>query len=91
MSELLFQLAARNAQLHAGPVISPALSAQAGRSADTENIHRIRLKSTLLSGFFGRDVFMNAGVVVPADRKAGETAHVRVGLARFSIRPPARF
>ena len=40
--------------------------------ADTENVKAFRLKSKLLSEFFGRDIYHEAGVVLPPDHDASQ-------------------
>ena len=53
-------------------LIAPHALSQRQTPPDTAEIKHFRIRSELLSAFWGRDMFVEAGVVLPPDRKADE-------------------
>lgn len=51
---------------------SPLLKRVAQRLLENPNFQHVHERSELLSRFWGRDIFLDAGVVVPPDAKPGE-------------------
>jgi len=78
----------RTVALEAAHVVGPAEI-----PADTRYVKRVKFRSTLLSAFWGRDIYLGATVLLPAgyDEQPDRTYPVIHQHGHFSLRPPLGF
>jgi len=63
--------------------ILPVDVSRGGAPPDMEHIRYFRIRSDLLSEFWGRDIFIEAGVVLPPDRRSGEKPSLCIDIHGF--------